>query len=317
MKGKIIGFMCLSGILVGLFFNQTQALADSSPGVCVLDVTPGSFEILWQADPNGSPSLTVYTDKAGTLKAGPEIAVGSIPLHGGDSEAGNSYEAMVQRKEFRDRVRSLGLYKMRVSGLKPETSYYFKAQIAYQGGQEITYPSTGTRAVTTPGPASFVSNASIITLELDNPQGNLNAQGYVVSAFCPKSRHGVSAYVEDGALTNTVCLNLANVFSMDSGNWRSGQEEEVILVVLRGVDAPPVWATVSMHFDDTFAVAQSRPVELETTESGSQLYEAGLGMRVLTNHMEHPCACAITDAGLDGKIHQWDVLNLLQQAAGY
>ncbi|WP_028313236.1 hypothetical protein [Desulfatibacillum aliphaticivorans] len=291
-----------------------HALAE--PGVCLLDVTPGGFDVLWQADPDGEPSVTVYTDSAGTIEAGDEVVVRAFPLSGGDPLAADAYEAMSAKYAFREKAKALGLYKIRVSGLKPDTGYYFTAAIAYDSGETLTYPETGTRSVKTPKAAGFAANTPILAIQLDDGSGTLDVEGYVASAFCPRTRHGVSAYVGDGAQDDTVSLNLSNVFGEDGVNWTPEGEKELILVILRGTDGPPVWATIAMQFDQEFAVAEAQSLALETTNAGSEIYEAGLSLRVLASNLDQPCACSITDPGQDG-VEPKDVLYLLQQAAGY
>lgn len=291
-----------------------QAVAE--PGVCLLDVTPGGFDVLWQANPDGEPSLTVYTDSAGTIEAGDEVIVQAFPLGGGDPQASDAYEAMSAKYAFREKAKALGLYKIRVSGLKPDTGYYFTAAIAYESGETLTYPETGTRSVKTPKAAGFAVITPVLTVQLDDGSGTLDAGGYVASAFCPQTRHGVSAYVGDGAQDDTVSLNLSNVFGEDGVNWTPEGEKELILVVLRGTDGPPVWAAIAMQFDQEFAVAETQSLALETTNQGREIYEAGLSLRVLASNLDQPCACSLTDPGQDG-VEPKDVLHLLQQAAGY
>ena len=177
-------------------------------------------------------------------------------------------------------------------------------------------PETGTRSVKTPKTAGFAPNTPVLTIELDDGSGALDASGYVASAFCPQTMHGVSSYVGDGAENNTASLNLTNVFGDEGVNWTPQGEKELILVVLRGADGPPVWATIAMQFNRDFAVAETQSLALQTTSSGAELFEAGLGMRVLISNLDQPCACSIADPDMDG-VQPKDVLYLLQQAAEY
>src|SRR5436190_23328123 len=80
--------ICLAASL----FCAWTASGISISNVTVVNVTPGSFSVLWRSSSGTDPGISIFSNAAGTASLIGQLGVEVFPLHTGSPEAGNGYE---------------------------------------------------------------------------------------------------------------------------------------------------------------------------------------------------------------------------------
>src|SRR5687767_7275582 len=102
------------------------ALALSISNVTVVNVTPGSFSVIWRTSSGTEPGIAVFADAAGTVSLAGELGIEAFPVHTGSPEAANNYLRRQSKGGLRAKTRSYGLTQVRVTRCLPDTTYYFR-----------------------------------------------------------------------------------------------------------------------------------------------------------------------------------------------
>ena len=104
---------------------DASAGVPSVDNVMVTDVTTGSFSVIWTSSEASTPNLSVYDDVIGTVPT-QGIALELQPVANGSSDIAT-------------RAEDNGVLKVRVTGLLPDTTYYFQTATASKSTGDITY----------------------------------------------------------------------------------------------------------------------------------------------------------------------------------
>ena len=181
--------------------------------VMVTDVTTCSFSVIWSASEASTADLEVYEDENGAVP----IADAVIEPH--PIECGN--------EQIRIMAEDQGVMKVRVTGLDPDTTYYFMTVTTSKSSTDTTYnpnaapftpvttESETVRTYESGGDVLPFSNDLIIKpCYLDD--GTTFAEGTLLLATVAGGSHPITAFVGDGVELPNALIDLNNVFSRDT-----------------------------------------------------------------------------------------------------
>ena len=202
--------------------------------VTVTDVTPVSFCVIWASNEPCTSDLNVFEDGNGTVPL-TGITIESQPVAGGDSSIATSAE-------------NNGVMKVRVTGLEPDTTYYFQTVTISKSTSDIThYPDsapmlgvgTESRVVRTEmvGSDEVPFTNDLIRFECYLPGGVTPAEGALLVAQVVGCDYPVSSFVGDGIAVPEAYVDLNNLFSSASYETRALHGgESLTLTRFMGID---------------------------------------------------------------------------------
>ncbi len=202
-------FVFLSPLLFITFATETQGGIPNVSGITVTDVSTRSFSVIWQADEPGFADLLVYDDEAGATideyaKIHPHL------IQNGDA-------AIVEAAE------NNGVMKVTVTGLLPDTTYYFQTVTTSKSTGEINrFPQTAplpgvtterfsSRTILYNEKKTAYSN-DILVHECYLPDTITPAAGTLLVVEVEEGKHPVSAFVGDGLPAPFAAVDLNNIF---------------------------------------------------------------------------------------------------------
>jgi hypothetical protein len=197
-----------------LIAARFSANALTITNVTPVNVTPSSFTLLWQTGEPATPSVSIFSDAAGTTNLAGQLAIETFPLHSGNPQLTDAYKRRQNRAALRNKTKSFGMMQVKVSGCRPGTTYYFRVQATGTNGQQIVFPDSGALpSVTTAVENSFVAESKQLLIEVP---GN-DVEGMVLTLSNTNASHALSAVVGDGAGTNQVFFSLSDLFALIGG----------------------------------------------------------------------------------------------------
>ena len=177
--------------------------------VMVTDVTTTSFSVIWSASEASTADLKVYEDEAGAVM---DAVITPHPIESGDDAIKTAAE-------------NNGVMKVRVTGLEPDTTYYFMTITTSKSTEETTdYPDTA-MSVTTESETVRTYESGEDTLPFSNDpiieacyldDGTNFAEGTLLLATVAGGSHPITAFVGDGVEPPFAIIDLNNVFSRDT-----------------------------------------------------------------------------------------------------
>jgi len=194
----------LTFCILTLFVKTAYSGIPQVSNVTVVDVTPYSFSVIWTSSEPSTSDLYVYQDAAGTMPV-TGIAIQSQPVESGDDTIARAAE-------------DIGIMKVRVIGLAPDTIYYFqtvtisKSDPPYQTLFPVSAPMievrTASMIVRTQiyDTVEVVFSNDIIVFDCDEP-------GALLVADVEGGDHLVSSFAGDGLSTTLAYIDLNNMFS--------------------------------------------------------------------------------------------------------
>ena len=223
--------------MTGLIFlgNPSTAVGDSPEisNFVVTDVTPVSFSVIWTSNEPSTCGIMVFGDPAGTQLL-EDVTIVPMPVGNGDLE-------IVQKAEDN------GVMKIRVTGLIPDTRYYFQTVTTSKNTFETSdfpslppYPEVITayrcsRSIAV-GPDLVPFANDLITVECYYLDGVIPAEGTILLAYVYGSDYPVSSFVGDGAPAPFAYVDINNAFSEDTfENMYLSGNESLILVQYMGI----------------------------------------------------------------------------------
>ncbi len=252
-------------------------------GVKVVNVTPSSFSVVWQAT-NSTPSIAVFADAGGQTNLTGQLGIEAFPLRTGNPDLAAGYQRRVDAATLKQQTSGLGLMFMRVSGCRPGSTYYFRLTSTPAAGSPEVYPTTGPLPVVmTPAENTFVTNDQMLILDVPIP----NSRGSIVLLSQTNAAYALAAVVGDGAGTNQVFFNVNDLFALAAtGNFTPQGAQTFALKVL-GPTQGGLGQTFTLTFGAGFATALSTQIALNTDlltlQVGSAVLRAGQTSSVLVN----------------------------------
>ncbi|MFN7137927.1 MAG: hypothetical protein ACK4UN_01165 [Limisphaerales bacterium] len=207
----MLGGAALTALLL-LVAHSAQAL--SITNVMPVNVTPSSFTFFFRTLEPATPSLQLYADENGLTNLAGQLAVETFPLHTGNPAAIGQYERRQSRVLLKEKTRNSGLMQIKVSGAKPDTTYFYQLKVVGTNGTEIVFPTSGPLpSVTTASETTFTTDSKHLLIEIPGE----DVHGQVLALHTTNSVYGISAVVGDGAGTNQVFVNLNELLAQVRG----------------------------------------------------------------------------------------------------
>lgn len=237
MKARARHRIALTGVFVFLAISLPVRASGGVPEVnhvMVTDVTTRSFSVIWASSEASSANLQVYEDEDGTVP----VTGAVITPH--PVESGNATIATLAEDS--------GVMKIRVTGLSPNTTYYFKTITTSKSTPDVTYyPETApfmsvtTELLTTrtyeSGADTLPFSNDVVIKECFLEDGTTPAAGSLLLATVKYAKHPLTAFVGDGGDLPNALIDMNNFFSRDSSenlDLKSG--ENLTLVNFRGIN---------------------------------------------------------------------------------
>ncbi len=175
----------------------------------VTDVAPVSFSVIWASSEASTSNLNVFLDEGGSVPA-TDIIIVSQPVDSGDMSIAVAAE-------------DNGVMKVRVSGLEPDTTYYFQTVTTSKSSSDVTYypASAPLMGVTTAKQIVRTEVNEELEVPFTNdliiqecllPDGVTPAPGTLVVANVEGSYSSVSNFVGDGVVSPQCYVDLNNIF---------------------------------------------------------------------------------------------------------
>jgi len=182
--------------------------------VMVTDVTTKSFSVIWASSEASYPGLNVYDDAEGTVPTSDAV----ITLQPVESD--NNGIGMVAEDK--------GVLKARVTGLEPDTTYYFQTVTTSKSTlDDVTlhpanpsFPGVTTESLVMRtkmcGEAEVPFTNDLINAECYLPESSTPAEGTLLVAEVEGCHYPISRFVGDGVPVPEAYIDLNNLFSLQS-----------------------------------------------------------------------------------------------------
>lgn len=181
--------------------------------IMVTDVTAVSFSVIWAASESSAADLRVYADEAGIT----QIADAVILPHPVTSEDDS----------IRIAAEDSGVMKVMVTGLSPNTTYYFQTVTTSKESSDTTYDpvsapfsevTTEVRTVRTyeDGADTLPFSNDVIIEPCYLEDGITPAIGSLLIATVAGGNHPISTFVGDGVESPYALIDLNNMFSRET-----------------------------------------------------------------------------------------------------
>ena len=209
--------------LVSLCAATTWAAGPRLRDIHVADVTPTAFTVVWSTNAASTGNLQVFADVLGT-----------VPVTGAQIEP-----AFVLGSDASVAVTAgdLGVLRIRVSGLAPQTPYFFRTVTTPKaGGASVVVPASGAALSVVTETASFPETANGLGAEVVQANGTTPQPGAVMLVRLPGGSHPLSAIAQDGYPGALAAVDLANLYdSTDGMTARLNGGELASITVLGGL----------------------------------------------------------------------------------
>ncbi|ETR73937.1 MAG: hypothetical protein OMM_06637, partial [Candidatus Magnetoglobus multicellularis str. Araruama] len=181
----------------------------------ITDTSPSHFCVVFQAQHDDRPEITIYSDSEGTQNITSQLDIQYYPVQGEitDDLIENDIQMTITEKAL-----ALGIFKLGIYNCQPETSYYFKITLESGTGNLFMEPLEGTHQVTTPSTNSFATHSEQLLIKLESKDSTLDTTGWLVKAGSDFAQFPITSFFGDGALSNEAFLNLSHFFSLDAEN---------------------------------------------------------------------------------------------------
>lgn len=233
-RNRYSSFLCLFAFLVSAASSQAVGIDHFEAG----NVTPFSFDLVWETSEASVPGVEIYADAAGTQSLDDQVRVELIPLRVGDRSLNPDFNTRQQSRDLADEVADRNLVMMRIDGLSPDTSYYVRPVSFASDGTENTDSLQPLQAVTTARENAFISESRQLLLDFstqgpDATRGSiarLEAEGLPYPLFC---------VVGDGPQANRAFFNLDHL--LDAAGARNARPSGDLKLSIRllGLGAAP------------------------------------------------------------------------------
>jgi hypothetical protein len=252
------------------------------------DVTTRAFSVVWASDePVQSAFVRVYADADGVSEITEDLDIDGVSA--GVTEAHDQ-----------------GLVKLDVTGLSPDTTYYFQTQTesasgSYSWPADPPYESVTTAATTAksrPGGELIVND--LLSHSVFGPDGTTPATAALVLVDIPGlSAYPLSAFVGSGGFSPPqAVVDLNNVFGEDGRSVQVPANEVITVTELRGLNFCPNLENYKLQRYRRIPAHEELPV---------------------ITQLEIPERCYFVDTVCDGQVNVIDaqfVFNALNTAQG-
>ncbi len=186
----------------------------------VADVTPASFTVVWTTDSASTGNIQVYADVLATVPVTGAVIEQDFVL-GEDNAPAIAAE-------------NIGVLRARVSGLSPNTPYFFRTLTTPKsGGPALSLPASGALYSVITENESFPVTANGLGVQVKDAGGITPLPGAVALIQVTGAHYPLSALAGDGHSGSLATVDLANLFNPGTGVTMStlGGESAVITVI--------------------------------------------------------------------------------------
>ncbi len=257
MKNRLI--VSLAVLLLCYLMMAGVALAQLAiDDLRVIDVTTSSFSVAWRSSLPAVPSVHVFSDAGGLTEITSAVEVEAYPFVAGDPTLVGQYLKDEDKAALALTMNDLGLARLRVGSLDPDTTYYFRV-VSSTETETVESPSLpdGPLSVKTSLANTFISASNQVVVTIDHSA----PKGWVVTASTADAVYPVSGVVGDGAAPNKAHLNLANLFNAGGHNLEPAGITTVTFWVSNGTD-PSVEHNFDISFPSGFSVSTVHVVDI-------------------------------------------------------
>jgi hypothetical protein len=255
-----------------------QALALTVTNVTTVNVTPAGFSVVFATSEPATPGLSVYADAGGVTNLAGLVGIEPLPLHTGNPTVIPPYQRRQSHAVIRQKTVNAGLGHVRVTGVRPNTTYYYRVRATGTNGQETLWPASGPLpSVTATTESAFVREAKQLVVNL--PGGD--SEGQLVTLAHANAAFPLAAVVGDGVGTNQVFFNLSDLIALVGGTNFIPVGSQQFDVQLLGPAGNGGSSHYSLNFTSAFAVADASTVDYGTNLTGSGVLLVALGSSVV------------------------------------
>lgn len=208
-----------SGIMAAMIFGLAMSAGGASAGqpqvnnIMVTDVTTKSFSVIWMASESSTAEIEIYEDETGINSVSGAV-ITPHPVNCGNAQIKVAAE-------------DSGVMKVRVAGLSPQTTYYFRTVTTSKTTAETTYypemdpylsvttEKLTVRANDSDGALIPFSN-DVIVQPCFLEDGVTPADGSLLLATISGASHSLSTFVGDCIDSPNALIDLNNAFGIDS-----------------------------------------------------------------------------------------------------
>ena len=267
-RRKILALLCCVALGSGL-----NSIAAVITNVTPVNVTPSSFSVFWRAPADTTPSIAVFSDAAGTTSLAVQLGLEMFPVHTGNPDLSAGYERRLGRAALQRKTQGHSLMMMRVTGCRPDTTYYYRVTSTASSGSSETFPASGSLpSITTAHENTFVANFQQLIINVTD----LDPEGRVVMLAHTNSPYPLAAIVGDGVGTNQVAFDVNNLFLQAGGGNFSALGSQEFAVDVLGPNQSSISQRFTLNFTAAFAVAQATVASL-----GSEFFAASMGSTIV------------------------------------
>lgn len=209
-KGLLLVFLVALVVMVRI---EAIGGVPSVTDITVTDVTPRSFSVIWASSEPSYPYLRVYDDPDGLV---PTVNAVIMPQ---PVESGSGTIAALAEDN--------GVMKVRVTGLMPNTTYYFQTATTSKSTSDVTYDpdaapmlsvATEIRVVRTEmaGEDEVPFTNDLIVFDCYLSDGITPAEGTLLVAVVEGCNYPISGFVGDGVSVPKAYVDLNNLFDAEA-----------------------------------------------------------------------------------------------------
>jgi len=186
-------------LLLVLFWIYTGMLSFAVAGeplvshLVVTDVTPRSFSVVWISSEPSICSLRVFDDQHQEL----------------------SGLSLVSESGLHPPAEDLGVMKVTVTNLQPNTTYYFQTLTTSKGDGKLTISPLEPTSVQTELNSIVVHN-DVLAHRIFQRDGETAAQGALLLAEVDSGNYPITGWVETGDFAPWAFVNLDNIYSRET-----------------------------------------------------------------------------------------------------
>jgi hypothetical protein len=164
--------------------------------VRVTDVTPVQFSVVWGTSEPATGSVNVFLDEDGTVPA---------------TEAVVTFESSAHPP-----AADLGVMKVRVTNLKPNTQYYFQAKTTSKKSGNVTLdPETPPFMAVRTEQGSIIVRNDVLAQQISMESGQ-STQGTLIIAEVDQASYPVTGWAGDGVPDGWVAIDTNNFYDKDT-----------------------------------------------------------------------------------------------------
>jgi hypothetical protein len=244
-KRGIVGLVVVAGLLMtGAGISQGAVIENS---LVVTDVTPVQFCVIWGTNEPASGWLDVFADREATIPLTQAVVKAESPAH--------------------PPAESIGVIKVKVVGLKPETEYFFCARTTLKTNGAV-YVSPVNRVKTEK--VSVIVHNDVLIQKVNIAETD-PAPGVVVIASVDGASYPVSGWVGDGVPGQYAAIDTNNFYSSQTHSNLELLGGEVINLTVFGGSLGSIQIQDTIPQETDGMQQLSRAVSFESTGSSKSV----------------------------------------------